>query len=77
MEQVLLRLLLPLTVVGVATAYVEMSLPLVIKSYFTFVLYGVVFVVINGVVALLTAFVFNRPQLKGIFARAMGLLKRR
>ena len=72
----LLRLVLPLTVVGVVTAYVEMSLPLVIKSYFTFILYGVVFVIINGAMALLTAFVFNRPQLMGILARAKRLLKR-
>ena len=72
----LLRLLLPLTVVGVVTAYVEMSIPLSIKGYVPFFLYGVVFVTINGLLALLTAFVFNRPQLMGILARAKGLLKR-
>lgn len=73
----LLRLCLPLAAVGVVTAYVEMNIPLSIKGYIPFFLYGVVFVAVNGAMALLTAFVFNRPQLTGILARAKGLLKRR
>ena len=75
----LVRLLLPLLAVGVLTCFVEMQLVqrLPITGYVTFFLFGVVFVAINGLLALLTACVFNRSQVKSIFARAMGLLKRR
>lgn len=75
----LLRLILPLLAVGVVSCYLEMqwALRLPINGYIAFCLFGIVFVAINGVMALAVAFIFNRPQLKGIFARAMGLLKRR
>lgn len=72
----LLRLLLPLLVVGVVSCYFEMQLPLPINGYVTFFLFGIVFAAVNGVVALLTALIFNRAQVTGIFARAKGLLKR-
>ena len=75
----LLRLLLPLLTVGVVTCFVEMQLVqrLSINGYIRFFLFGVVFVAVNGVLALLTAFIFNRPQMMSILARAKGLLNRR
>ena len=74
----LLRLLLPLVAVGVVSCYLEMqwALRLPINGYIAFCRFGIAFAALNGVMALAVAFVFNRPQLKGIFARAMGLLKR-
>jgi len=73
----LLRLCLPMLVVGFVSCYVEMNLPLAINGYVKFFLYGVVFVVLNSVVALITGFVFNRPQLTALFQRALGILRRR
>lgn len=72
----LLRLLLPLIIVGVAICWVELSLVLPINSYFTFVLFGALFVCINGAVALLTGFVFNRRELTALFKRGLALIKR-
>lgn len=72
----LLRLFLPLMAVGVVTSCVEMGLPLPINGYLSFFLFGVVFVIINTITALATAFVFNRPQLMSILARAKGVLRK-
>lgn len=72
----LLRLCLPMLVVGGVSCWLEMQLPLVIRSYVTFFLYGVLFVAINGAVALVTGFLFNRPQLTSLFRRVLGILHR-
>lgn len=72
----LLRLLLPLVISGTALCYMEMRLPIVIRSYWQFILYGILFVILNGLAAVTVSLIFNRKVFLSLLRRAKGLLKR-
>ncbi len=71
----LLRLILPLGITGMVLCAFEMRLKLSISGYLAFFAYGVVFVCIHTIVALLVGFVFNRRELKNLLSRAKKLIK--
>ncbi|MBE6947188.1 MAG: hypothetical protein E7454_02910 [Ruminococcaceae bacterium] len=73
----LLKLVLPLAVAGVAVCWAEMSLPLPIHSYFAFAVYGVILVVVNGVIGVAVGLLFNRKELLALLKRAKNLIKRK
>ena len=72
----LAKLLLPLLLSGALTCYVEISLSLTVNSYLTFVLFGVLLVVVNGVIAALVCLLFNRRDFMALFKRVLRILKR-
>ena len=75
LPQLLLHLF-PLIAVGVAVCYLEMQLPIAINSYLQFILYGILFVIINGLVAIIISLLFNRKVFLSLLRRAKGLLKK-
>lgn len=72
----LLRQLIPLILTGVAVCYAEMQLPIVIRSYLQFILYGILFVVINSVVAAIVSLIFNHSVFLSLLRRVKGLLRK-
>lgn len=75
LPELLLRLL-PLVIAGVAVCYLEMQLPIEIRSYLQFILYGILFVVINSLVAAVVSLIFNRAVFLSLLRRIKGLLKK-
>ena len=72
----LLKLLIPLVIAGAITCYFELKLPLVVDNYFMFILYGVLLVCVNGLIALAVGFIFNRKALMGILRRLLAIVRR-
>lgn len=72
----LLRLFLPLALTGIAACYLQMQLPLQINSYLWFVVYGVIFVTVNTVLASIVSLIFNRQAFFAMLRRAKSLVKR-
>lgn len=72
----LLWMMLPLATVGVLTCALEMRLPVAIDSYFDFLLYGVLFAVLNGALAVAVGLIFNRKVFFSLCKRARSLMKR-
>lgn len=72
----LLRLGVPLGIVGAIVCWLEMQLPLTIQSYMMFIVYGVLFVTVNGIIGLIVGCLFNRRELKAVIVRVMNILKR-
>lgn len=73
----LLRLVLPFIITGVATCYFEMQLPVSIDGYLEFIVYGIIFACINGIVAVVVGFLFNRRELISLCKRITRLLHRK
>lgn len=73
----LCRLLLPLLLLGAALCAVEMQIPIQVNSYLTFILYGILFAVLNGIAVLVIDFVFARKELMALFARVKRILLRK
>lgn len=73
----LLKLLLPLILVGAATCFVEMQLPIKVNSYLMFAFYGLIFVVLNGLIALAVGMLFNRKELMAILKRVFSIVRRK
>lgn len=71
----LMRLLLPLSVIGVILCTVELHLNIQINSYLSFIAYGVVLMCINGAVALIAGYLFNRKELLALLARAVRVVR--
>lgn len=72
----LMRLMLPMSVVGVAICYLELRIPIQITGYLSFIGHGVLFVCINGIAAVAVGLVFNRRELTALFKRVMRMIKR-
>ena len=72
----LMRLTLPLIIVGVVTCAIEMQIPINVTGYISFFIHGVVFVCVNGVIALAVGFVFNRKELTALLNRVLRIIKR-
>ncbi len=72
----LLRLFLPLALTGILACYLQLQLPLQINSYLWFVVYGVIFVTVNTVLASIVSLIFNRQAFLGMLRRVKGLVKR-
>lgn len=72
----LMRLVLPYVISGVVLCIAELRLNIHIDGYFKFLVYGVIFVCINGLAALVVGFAFNRRELKTLISRVVHLIKR-
>ena len=72
----LLKLLLPLVVTGAAACAVEFSLISTLSGYFQFILCGILFAAVNGILAVVVGLVFNRKIFLALFSRVKGLIKR-
>lgn len=72
----MLRLLLPQLLAGAAICYVEFQLIPILNGYLQFILFGMVFVVINGIAAVAVGLICNRKIFLSLVRRAKGLLKR-
>lgn len=72
----LMRLMLPLIVVGIIACVLEMQLPVNINGYISFLVHGVLFVCINGIIALAVGFIFNRKELTALLSRVLRIIKR-
>ena len=73
----MLRLTLPLTVAGILACFAELQIPIEINGYLDLVLYGCIFVAINGTIAVVFGLLFNRKELFSLAARVCRLLLRR
>ncbi len=73
----LLRLMLPLLVVGVCLCAVELSLNIRVNSYLLFIGYSALLVCINAVVAVLVGYICNRRELIALLKRVVSLVKRK
>ncbi len=73
----LLSLLLPMTLVGTLMCYAELNLNLHVDNYVSFIGYGILFVTVNGLAALLTGLVFNRTELTSVFRHVKRLILRK
>lgn len=67
---------LPFIIVGVLCAWGEMKLAESINSISGFILLGVVYLIVNGCIALLIGFIFSRKETKSLFVRAKSLVSR-
>lgn len=72
----LLRLILPLLLIGAAVCYAEFKLIPEVTGYLQFILFGMLFVVINGVLAVVVSLIFNRKIFLSLFRRAINMVKR-
>jgi len=72
----LMRLMLPLIIVGIIACVLEGQIPVNINGYVSFLVYGVLFVCINGVIALVVGFIFNRKELTALLSRVLRIIKR-
>ena len=72
----MLRMLLPLLILGAFVCCVEMGVELSVNGYLEFFLYGILFVVINGVTAVLISLFFSRNEFVMLVKRCLSLLKR-
>lgn len=64
----------PLTIIGCIVCQVESNLHLSIKSYMDFIVYGIMFVLVNGAIALLAAWIFNRTYLHDLIVYLKRML---
>lgn len=62
----LLRMLLPLTIVGTVLSIFELKLNIQVSGYVSFFGYGVLFVCVNSIMTLAVSYFFNRQELMGI-----------
>ncbi len=67
---------LPFIIVGVLCAWGEMRLAKRINSISRFILLGFIYLIVNGCIALLIGFIFNRKETKSLFVRAKSLVNR-
>lgn len=72
----LMRLFLPISVVGMAACVIEFMISAKITGYISFIAYGIIFVCINSFIALMVALVFNRQESMALFHRMLRLIKR-
>lgn len=72
----LIRLMLPLIIVGIIACVLEGQIPVNINGYVSFFVYGVLFVCINGVIAVSVGFIFNRKELTALLSRVLRIIKR-
>lgn len=72
----LLLQLLPMVAAGVLLCYCEMQLTIQIRSYFQFVLYGILFVAVNGLAAAVISLIFNRSVFLSLLRRVKSLLRK-
>ena len=70
------KTILPLIVFGFITCFIEMKLPLTVTGYFKFLIYAIIFVIINTVIGLIVSFIFNRKQLFAMFSRIKLFIKK-
>lgn len=73
----LLRLTLPLIVVGCAVCFIEMQLDISISGYLSFIVYGVIFAVVNSAIAVIVGLIFNRTTFLSLLRRAKRLIIRK
>lgn len=72
----LLLRLLPLMAIGTVICWAEIQLLPAINGYMSFMLWGVVLVVVNTLAAVAVGFVCNHKEFCALLRRAAGLLKR-
>lgn len=72
----LLRMLLPLGIVGTVLCVWELQLDIQVSGYISFFVYGLLFVFLNGLVAVAVSYIFNRRELTAICKRLIRILKR-
>lgn len=73
----LFMLLLPMGVVGVLICWLELQLSVTVSGYVSFMAYGVLFVAVNAVVAVLVGLLFNRREFLSLVRRVLGIFARR
>ncbi|MBQ2764114.1 MAG: hypothetical protein IJF43_03630, partial [Firmicutes bacterium] len=72
----LMKILLPLVCGGFLACWFEMNLNIQISGYISFCLYGIVFLMVNTVIALLLGFLFTRTEMFAVMNRAKNILSR-
>lgn len=72
----MLRMILPLSVAGVALCFFELKLIDKISGVMAFIGYGFLFVCINGLAAVIVSLIFNRKDFFALVRRALGLIRR-
>lgn len=72
----LARLLFPMSLSSLAICYLEMHIPLRVDSYLSFLVYGIVFTLVNTFFVFSVGFIFNRKELTSLVRRFCRLLKR-
>jgi hypothetical protein len=70
----LLKLLLPLVIVGIIASFLELRIPLNIKSYTNFIVYGFLALIVNGILGLLVGLLFNRNEVMALLQRGKLLI---
>ena len=73
----LIKLMAPFVIGGGLLCYLESLIPIKINGYLQFGLYGVIFMVINTVFALLIGLVFNKKIMLSLITRVKNMLVRK
>lgn len=73
----LVRLALPLALAGVLICGIELSFPIEINGYVSFLFYGVILFLINAAAALIVGMVFDRKEMTALFIRCRKLFVNR
>ncbi len=72
----LVRRIVPLLIAGICVCETERFVTMKVESYASFMLYGVVLVLFNSLVAIVVSILFNREELELILRRCEGLIVR-
>lgn len=72
----LLRLLMPLLLVGAVVCYFEFRFLSAVSGYLQFALYGILFAAANALLAVVVGLVFNRKTTMSLFRRVLSMVKR-
>ena len=72
----MLRLLMPLLLVGAVVCYFEFQFLSAVSGYLQFALYGILFAAANALLAVVVGLVFNRKTTMSLFRRALSMVKR-
>ena len=72
----LMKFLLPLACGGVLVCWFEMSLNIQINGYFSFCLYGILFLFVNTIIAMFIGILFTRSDLFAVMIRAKNIFNR-
>ena len=67
------KISIPLGITGIFTCLAEICLPIFIESYFDFFCYGIVFMIINGVISIVVSIIFNREIVWSIIKKLSNI----
>lgn len=72
----LLGMITPLFILGIFVCFIEMKLSICFNNYFSFVIYGCIFIIINSLICLAISYIFNYKLTNTIIFRIKHIFKK-